>query len=621
MEEKETQLKKRNILGVVYIVLMCITPFLCTYIIECMGNSYPENLRALPIVIEILVCALSELVLVGFLPFGSLGLVLCYIISALFGAANFYLLRFREIPLMLMDLTAAKTAMAVADGYDFTPEPRLIRGIVISVVAVLLILILHRSFKKLIKPYYSYVKSVTVALFACSALIILIGFIPFSQTFGIVMNMWKPGLTYAENGSLSSFICYAQFSSIGKPKGYDKKEIEQVLLEAEKEYDKSHKSLKTNVKPTVISIMDESFADLSVLGPIECTKNHLAFYNSLKNDPNTIWHGYNYVSTYAGGTARTEYEWLTGYSMRTFPNAQPYSQFKFNDIATCIDSFKANGYKTIAMHPEKESNYRRKTVYEQMGFDEFLSIKDYEGYERIPYLRERVSDSGNYHKLISTDEATDSPLFIHNVTMGNHGGFDFYLSENNAVSVDSKYANQKDLICYETLLADSDEAIEELINYYRESTEPVIICLYGDHLPKLNEQFVLNLIQDGYDSTLSAAENEEKRFKIPFFIWSNMGVSTDIAPYYLGEDISTSTNYLGVITRSMAGMKLSAFDKYLLLLREKIPVINESGYVAGGEWHASSEETEYLSYLDEYAKIQYAGMFDCEDIEYLFKCE
>lgn len=621
MEEKDTHFKINNILGKVYIALMCITPFLCTFIIEYMGNAYPEALRALPIAIEILVCGLFELLLVGLFPFGSAGLILCYALSALFGAANFYLLRFRDIPLMLMDITAVKTAVAVASGYDFTPEPKLVIGITISIIAIVIILILHRPFKKQIMSRFSYIKSLTIALFSLAGIIVLIGFIPFSQTFGIVMNMWKPGFTYAENGSLSSFICYAQFSSIGKPKGYDKKEVEQVLKEAEKEFDKSQKYLKSDIHPTIISIMDESFADLSVLGPIECTKNHLAFYYSLKNDPGTIWHGYNYVSTYAGGTARTEYEWLTGYSMRTFPNAQPYSQFKFNEVSTCIDNFKANGYETIAMHPERESNYRRNTVYEQMGFDKFLSLDDYKGYGRIPFLKERVSDIGNYKKLIDTDKSVEGPLFIHNVTMGNHGGFDFYLSKNDAVSVDNEYSRYSDLVRYETLLANSDLAIEELINHYRNSKESVIICLYGDHLPKLNEDFVLNLIKEGYDNSLTPEENEEKRFKIPFFIWSNMDIENEIKPHYINGEISSSTNYLGVVTRAMAGLKLSAFDKYLLLLREKVPVVNESGYVVDGRWHASNEETEYSSYLDEYEKIQYAGMFDRDGLEYLFSGE
>ena len=46
--------------------------------------------------------------------------------------------------------------------------------------------------------------------------------------------------------------------------------------------------------------MNESFSDLSVLGPLSCTENDLEFFHSLEDDPNTIEYGWNYVSTRGG---------------------------------------------------------------------------------------------------------------------------------------------------------------------------------------------------------------------------------------------------------------------------------------------------------------------------------
>ena len=58
-----------------------------------------------------------------------------------------------------------------------------------------------------------------------------------------------------------------------------------------------------------------------------------------------------------------------------------------------------------------------------MGFDEFIDLSGFEGYDTI---REYVSDKGDFQKIIDYVENFDKDerLFIFNVTMQNHGGYD-----------------------------------------------------------------------------------------------------------------------------------------------------------------------------------------------------
>ncbi len=610
--------KQIKILGRIYIVFLAITPFLLTLIIELSYGNDIFSIRLLPLIAELLSLTMIEFIAIGFLPFYSIGLILCYVLTILFAMANFYCIKFRGIPLMLMDLLEVSTAFEVSNSYDFRLSFEEMTGIFIFLGAMAFILLINPFVKKYFQKKFSYIKSLILGGSSILVFTLALFFISFSGDLGIVMNMWQPILTYEENGALSSFICYAQFSVIKKPKGYSKEEVIRVLREAEQKYDSTHVSLENNINPTIISIMNESFSDLSVLGPLECTKNHLAFYNSLKEDPGTIWHGYHYVSTYGGGTARSEYEWLTGYSMRMYPSALPYSQFNFTNIATCVDALSLSGYTAVAMHPENPNNYRRNTVYSQMGFDKFLSKDDFAGYEKLDILRKRYSDWGDYSRLIKEFETIETNKFFHNVTMQNHGGFDFYIRPEHTVSVDKEYRGESELICYETLLAGSDRAVERLINYFKNVKEPVIICMYGDHLPGMPVEFTQKLMEKGYDESLNQVENEERKYKVPFFIWANYELEDYVKEYKRNGELITSTNYLGVVTRANAGEKLSAFDKYLLLLREKIPVINEHGYVAGGRWYGRDDKSDYEHLLNEYECIQYAGMFDLDNIEYLF---
>ena len=69
-------------------------------------------------------------------------------------------------------------------------------------------------------------------------------------------------------------------------------------------------------KPTIIAIMNESFADLSVLGEFATNFELTPFMNSLKE--NTI-KGYALASVYGAKTPNSEWEFLTGNSMAFLP--------------------------------------------------------------------------------------------------------------------------------------------------------------------------------------------------------------------------------------------------------------------------------------------------------------
>lgn len=85
---------------------------------------------------------------------------------------------------------------------------------------------------------------------------------------------------------------------ISKPDGYAEQEAEKLLDEyGVPESANEDGDGVGNVKPTIITIMNESFSDLSVLGPLSCTENDLEFFRSLKDDSHTVEYGWNYVST------------------------------------------------------------------------------------------------------------------------------------------------------------------------------------------------------------------------------------------------------------------------------------------------------------------------------------
>lgn len=206
-----------------------------------------------------------------------------------------------------------------------------------------------------------------------------------SDKYHMNIDFWNQGSTYQTYGFAPSFVAFLQKMRVSRPGGYSEQKVETILgeyMEKSEATDEKSKNSCSSQQPTIITIMNESFSDLSALGHLECTKNDLKFFHSLKDNPRTIEFGWNYVSTRGGGTSTTEFEYLTGNSMAYVNGINPYSSFDFSGVPSMVSLLKEEGYRTIAMHPEWSANWRRSTVYPKLGFDEFLSIDSYEDSER-----------------------------------------------------------------------------------------------------------------------------------------------------------------------------------------------------------------------------------------------
>ena len=131
-----------------------------------------------------------------------------------------------------------------------------------------------------------------------------------------------------------------------------------------------------------------------------------------------------------------------------------------------VETLKSQGYEAVAMHPYPADNWNRRECYANMGFDLFLDETAYEGSEQ---LRNYVSDRGDYEKLIEMVENKENPedrLFLFNVTMQNHGGYEeTHDNFNQEVwltgELEGKFPKTDQ---YLSLMKESDEALEYLIS-------------------------------------------------------------------------------------------------------------------------------------------------------------
>lgn len=503
------------------------------------------------------------------------------------GIANYYVLLFKGNPLMPSDLMSVKTAMSVVANYTFELSDSIVFATVLCVLWFIIIeVFLFEDGKKSEKKWFIFAGAGVLELIAFIVLLLHINWVGY---FDIVIDAWSPRNSYFQNGYLFTFVREVQIMLPQKPHGYSKQSAENLLDDYNEINDvEMHDEAEA---PTVVVIMNEAFSDLSVLGEFEYDN----CFTNISDELSFVQSGNTYVSIVGGGTCNSEFEFLTGNSMSNIGgNVYPYQMYDLSNVPNLAGIFRDNGYDTIAIHPAEARNWNRDSVYEQLGFQQFVSI---ESMTNVDKIRLYASDEYSYEKIIEAYENSNGPAFIFNVTMQNHGGYSDNLDELAAIDIEGRFNQYKDVITYLTLIKESDRAFAKLVDYFAKVEEPVIVCIFGDHQPMISDDFVKEI----------QGENEElyqkqRRYITPYYIWTNYDIE--------GKDneiIDMSLNYLGANILKMTGISEPYFE-FLLDLQKKVPIVNKLGYKTdSGEWFQLNQPHEML---DKYRMIQYYNLFD-----------
>ena len=502
-----------------------------------------------------------------------------------------------KFALMPSDMLQLRTAAAVAGDYQYNISASIVMGFLLLMTSVVLTYLYIPNADWKLKEI---LKRKVIAFCAIAGLVLWTENVDFTQAYDVVKNDWDTSETYSQSGFALSFISYMQTMYPKKPEGYSLTRVAEIL-----EPYSLNETSNTAEKPVIIVIMNESFSDLRIWGDLKNTENVMGFLDSYDG---FLEKGNTYVSVRGGGTCNSEFEFLTGNSMKYFSDTYPYTQFDFEGIPTLVTSLKEEGYKTVAMHPANPTNYKRQAVYKQMGFDQFYSVNDYADYEKI--FQDRISDHDNYQELIKIVDSTTEPLFIFNVTLQNHGEYNIEtLNPRNPldlVNVDTAYSSFKDLQMFLSLINESNKALESLIKHFEQEERPVIICFFGDHQPgSLDHELEKSVFE--YDESQSELANNQRNFATPYFFWSNY--DTEVKIEEAAANV-TSPNYLASRLLNYAGLPMSAYERFLWEMQQNIGAANRFGYLGNdGVWYQYEGESPYSGWIDDYQILQYYHMF------------
>ncbi len=355
------------------------------------------------------------------------------------------------------------------------------------------------------------------------------------QTLGkldIRVSAFNPIEDYQANGAVLTFFPRIGDLIVPRPENYSHQSIENIRLRYE-----AKKPPLNPTKANVIIIQNEAWWDPSLMPEVSYTPNLLSGIHSLSE--NTV-KGTFLSPVYAGGTCMPEFEVITGIPTYLLPSAAyPYSQYIMEYTPSIVSAYQEEGYQTVALHPYKKNFYNRSTAYPLLGFDEFKGIDEFTYQDKSGAY---VDDMACVKQIIEEfEEKTAEYIFEFVVTMENHGAYKMPRYDSFDITMEAPTLSPEDyddLLRYSQGVYNADKAYMALVDYFSKVEEPVIIVMYGDHLPLLGTNGSTYMESGFVEQTNTfSSGNYPQLYETPYVIWTNYRMPD----FKLSEKISGNT--------------------------------------------------------------------------------
>ncbi|MGN6190675.1 MAG: LTA synthase family protein, partial [Rhodanobacteraceae bacterium] len=214
--------------------------------------------------------------------------------------------------------------------------------------------------------------------------------------------------------------------------------------------------------------------------------------------------GWLHVPTFGGGTIRTEFEVLTGQSLRYFPQVQfPYLQINQKAVPGIVRLLAGEGYTTLAVHGNNPGFWNRTTAFKELGFDKFISIADFPPGDSINDGK-YMSDKSFTDELLRQLPIAGPPRFVLGISIEAHGPYDqgYGIDEKarDAIPVPAAITDAQpkmELQNYIYHMQHADQQLGRLVDTLAQRKRRTVILFFGDHLPALVPAFQQAGFQNG----------------------------------------------------------------------------------------------------------------------------
>ena len=435
------------------------------------------------------------------------------------GICNGYLLTKRVTPFNAQDLKVLSDALELTGNYFNTFE---LIMIIIGVVAVVFwVVSMWRRGGQFTGKMHRIIAlcGVGVSFAACLWLTdVAIDKRVISNYFGNIAFAYEDyGFPYCFSASLFN-------TGINEPAGYSEETMNKITDNGE--MTKSTTGLSEDEMPNIMFVQLESFFDPTEVEWLRFSEDPIPNLRKLFNEYST---GYFKVPSVGAGTANTEFEVLTGMSMRFFgPGEYPYKTYaKFNQMESAASALESLGYGAEALHNNGGNFYSRAQVFNKMGFDHFTSKEFMNILQTTP--KGWATDDILVPNIMESMDTTEGQDFVFTISVEGHGEYPTEKVLEDPEIVVSGVEDEGERNAWEyyvNLVHEMDKFAGELIKEIEARDEPSVVVFYGDHLPTMN---------------LEAKDLKSRYlYNTNYVIWDNIGLEKkdgNIAAYQIMADV------------------------------------------------------------------------------------
>lgn len=530
---------------------------------------------------------------------------LSFLISILVSVVNLLKIQFRSEPLIPTDLGFLFDLPAIIR--LITPiQIVLVSLLLLAIIAIILVLVYRqRKFQTGVKIFdidkqsnyrrgFLLILSFTLLLSMRSYQVEGSLLKKTLTSFGFKEYQFDILKSYRENGFVNGYISNISNDVMVMPEGYSKESVQAIMEKYQAQADTFNiQSKYDNFQDiSVVYILSESLSNPQRVNGVEIEENPLPFISDPKGKS---LQGLMVSPVYGGTTANTEFEVLTGLSMKYLASGSiiPFKSIipefeKFPGIVK--DYLRDNPYgKAISLHSYNDKLFKRPEVYEKLGFDQCYFDADMIHQDPL-FDSTYISDKSTFNDALAY-LSQDGSQFMNVVTMQNHSPFtDKYDALYPGVSVETDPNLEESLAAYTQGIHYSDQAIEEFIQAVSQMDKKVMVVYYGDHLPGL------------YNSLLDENKDPFDLYTTDFFIYKNF----DQDHRQMAKEQVVSASSLNALTHLYARVELSPLHILNLKINQQAVGGSALNYkTKEGTQQYLDLSPELQSMIEEYKMIQY----------------
>lgn len=550
-------------------------------------------------VLNIVPCILLVLLLYAITGRGWIAFLVSSLLMLGLATANYFMLLFRDDPLMFEDILLIREAGRIAGRYNLAFDWRLTTCLffVITMTVLLFFFVRGRSRKSRM------VTGIISLLLAIASWPVYTSHACYDAAINKkYVDYWSETQRYIGHGFTYAFIRSIPEAFDTKPEGYTEEKAE-AILEAYEDAD-----IPEDRKVNVICTMLEAHNDLSKFAIEGLNPDIYDSYHRLEEESYT---GNLITNIFAAGTIQTERKFLTGYSYLRDIRAETNSYVWY---------FRDQGYTTEGSHPYNEWFYNRLNVNRHLGFENYYYLENH--YEDISGI-DFAYDGDLFPEIINLYEAnkeTGKPYFGFNVSFQGHGPYPTNQTVwgDEFISRDAYSEKTYNILSnYLGSVANTNYHISTMVDHFRAEEEPTVLVFFGDHNPWLGDG---NSVYKelGINLDISTAEGFYNYYGTRYLIWANDAAKNLLGNEFVGEGPNIGPYFLMSELFALCGWNGPSFMQVANETKAVVPVFDTAGYYVEND-----ELTESLHSAGEvriqqfrYAQYYWRRNFQYHDVSF-----